>query len=324
MARAPALGMVALALLCAVRAALAEDPLYTTFSIAARDAATGDLGVAVSTMAPAVGSAVPWARAGVGAVATQAWTNPAFGPRGLDLLEEGLPPREVLERLLSQDPQPERRQVGIVSAAGVAASHTGRETIPWAGAIEGAGFTVQGNLLVGLETVQAMADAFRATEGSGLPLAERLLRALEAGQAAGGDRRGRQSAALLVASTDAERARDRANNIRVDDHEDPVGELRRVYDALAGRLGFRALSRPRGEDVRELQRLLARAGIYEGEVSGVFDDATVAAVQAFRRSQKMYAGEHGGDEGLVDAAFLERLRAHLSERSRERARRGTP
>jgi len=295
--------------LLAAGGASGEDPLYTTFSIAARDAATGDLGVAVSTMAPAVGSAVPWARAGVGAVATQAWTNRDFGPRGLDLLAQGMTPREALARLLEADDRPERRQVGMVDAGGVSASHTGRETLPWSGAVEGSNFTVQGNLLTGGETLDAMAESFRSTEGAGLRLSERLLRALEAGQAAGGDRRGRRSAALVVATADPERRNDRADNLRVDDNEDPVRELRRIHDAVAGVLGYRELMRPAGPDVERLQRLLKAVGLYQAEPSGVFDDATVAAVVAFRKARGMYAGEHGGAQGLVDADLIRRLEA---------------
>lgn len=292
-----------------------EDPLlYATFSIAARDAATGDLGVAVSTKAPAVGSVVPWARAGVGAVATQAWTNPEFGPRGLALLEEGVPPAEVLERLLVDDERPESRQVGIISAAGETASHTGVKTLAFAGAIEGESFTIQGNLLAGRRTLEAMAESFRSTEGKGIRLTERLLRAIEAGQAVGGDRRGRQSAALLVASSDPDRRWDRSANLRVDDHEDPIRELRRLHDKIRGTLGYRTFWRATGGDVRELQRLLTDAAFYDGEVNGVFDDVTVEAVQEFRRAQGMSAGEYGAPVGLVDTEFVERLRIYVANR----------
>ena len=291
--------------------ASAASPAFATFSIVARDAATGDLGVAVSTRAPAVGGAVPWARAGVGAVATQAFTNPEFGPKGLVLLEQGMAPGAALAKLLAEDDRPEQRQIGIIDAKGAAASHTGRETIPYAGAIEGVGFTVQGNLLVGRETLEAMAASFKGTEGKALPLAERLLRALEAGQAAGGDRRGRRSAALLVVTSDPERRHERSQNLRVDDHEDPVAELRRIYDAVTERLGHRDLSRPSGRDVREMQELLRRAGLYDREPDGNFDDATVAAVQAFRKAQGLDTGEYGGSIGLVDADLIARLRAFV-------------
>lgn len=294
---------------CAAMAGDRPPLLYTTFSIVARDAATGDLGVAVATKAPAVGSVVPWARAGVGAVATQAFTNPDFGPRGLDLLAGGMTPREVLSTLLSGDEQPERRQVGIIDARGVSVSHTGRENLAWAGAIEGVNFTVQGNLLVGRATLEAMAGSFRSTEGKVERLTERLLLALEAGQAAGGDRRGGQSAALLVVSSDPDRRRDRSANLRVDDHEDPVGELRRLYETINGRLGYRVLFQAAGRDVRELQDLLRRAGLLDREPTGIFDDATVAAIQALRKSEGLYAGEVGGDLGLVDARLLARLKA---------------
>ncbi|HEY3176548.1 MAG TPA: DUF1028 domain-containing protein [Candidatus Polarisedimenticolia bacterium] len=295
-------------------AAAAVSPAFATFSIVARDSATGDLGVAVSTRAPAVGAVVPWAKAGIGAVATQASTNPEFGPKGLALLEQGTSPRDTLARLLVEDDTPEKRQIGIVDAKGGVASHTGRENIPYAGAIEGVNFTAQGNLLVGRETLEAMAASFRGTEGKGLPLAERLLRALEAGQAAGGDRRGRQSAALLVVTADPQRRWERSQNLRVDDHANPVAELRRIYETVTGRLGYRDLSRPAGRDVRELQELLRRAGLYDREPDGSFDDATVAAVQAFRKAQGLDTGEYGGPVALVDADLIARLRTQVQTR----------
>lgn len=303
-------------LLCAA-AALQPLPtggseLFTTFTIVARDAATGDVGVAACSRAAAVGAVVPWARPGVGAVAAQAWAEPLLGPRALDLLGQGLTPRETLARLLDEDAGAERRQIGVVSATGVSLSHTGRETLAYSGAIEEANFTVLGNLLTGRETLEAMAATFRSTEGAGLPLAERLLRALEAGRTAGGDRRGSRSAALLTASRADQHGIDRDVNLRVDDQDHPVEEIRRIYDARIGRLGFRQLWRPAGRDVLQLQQMLKSAGYYDRQPDGLFDDATVAAVQAFRKAQGMYAGENGGMEGLVDADLIAHLRAYLA------------
>ena len=195
-----------------------------TFSIVAYDATSGMLGVAVSTRVPAVGAVCPFARAGVGAISTQAWTNPLLGVDGLDLLEQGFSAEEALQKLLDADPDPEMRQIIVVDREGRSAAHTGSETDPWKGHRTGDGYAVAGNMLVGEETIMAMAQAFQASADE--PLSERLLRALESGQAAGGDKRGRQSAALYVVKSESYPYLD----LRVDEHPDPVVELRRVYE----------------------------------------------------------------------------------------------
>jgi len=299
-----------------VAAAARPSQNFSTFTIVARDAATGDLGVASCSRAPAVGAVVPWARAGTGAAADQAWATPGLGSRLLDLLADGTPPHQALAALLGEDPRPERRQLGVVTAGGQSASHTGRETLAFAGAIDEPNLTVLGNLLAGRATLEAMAAAFRSTEGRGLPLPERLLQALEAGEASGGDRRGGRSAALLTDSFDRQPEHSRVVSLRVDDHDAPVKELRRIYDAGVERLGYRVLSRPYGRDVQELQRLLKLAGFYEREPDGVFDDATVAAVQAFRRADALYEGGQGGRVGLVDEELIAHLRAWVGRKGR--------
>ncbi len=195
-----------------------------TFSIVAHDLASGMLGVSLSTKFPAIGAISSFARAGVGAIATQARTNPLLAINGLDLLEEGYEAEEALRELLDSDHEPERRQLAVVDARGGSAAHTGAATDPWCGHRIGSGYAVAGNLLVGEETVAAMAEAFEASAGQHLP--ERLVLALEAGQTAGGDRRGRQSAALYVVSTEPYPYLD----LRVDEHPDPVADLRRVYE----------------------------------------------------------------------------------------------
>ena len=195
-----------------------------TFSIVAYDDASGMLGVAVSTKVPAVGAVCPFARAGVGAISTQAWTNPLLGVDGLDLLEQGYGAEETLQKLLDKDPDPETRQIIAVDREGRPAAHTGSDTDPWKGHRTGNGYAVAGNMLVGEETVTAMAEAFEASADE--PLSERLLRALESGQAAGGDKRGRQSAALYVVKSEPYPYLD----LRVDEHPDPVTELRRVHE----------------------------------------------------------------------------------------------
>lgn len=217
---------------CAAAPATAPPPgprPVATFSIVARDPATGDLGVAVESKFLGVGAVVPRARADVGAVATQAWANTRWGPEGLALLGKGLSARRTLDLLVERDPGREYRQAGVVDATGRAATYTGREALDWAGGVTGDGYCCQGNILAGPEVVREMARAFETTEG---PLAERLVAALAAGQAAGGDRRGRQSAALLVVRRGGGYSGfdDRMIDLRVDDHERPIEELGRLLD----------------------------------------------------------------------------------------------
>jgi uncharacterized Ntn-hydrolase superfamily protein len=219
--------LAALALLAAAPV-LAAPPGPSTFSIVAADPEAGEVGVAVASRFFAVGSVVPWAQAGVGAVATQSNANTTFGPRGLELLARGATARETIDVLLRADTGPEGRQVGVVAADGGSATHTGPRCTAWAGGRSGPGYAVQGNILAGEPVVVALERRFLETKGR--PLAERLLEALLAGDAAGGDARGRQSAALLVAR---ERGgyngfTDRAVDVRVDDHPDPMGEIARL------------------------------------------------------------------------------------------------
>lgn len=195
-----------------------------TFSIAARCPRTGMLGVATSSKALSAGGLVPYCRAGAGAIASQSFVNPYLGIDGLVLLEQGLPAERALERLVEDDPGRDLRQLAIVDHDGRAAAYTGARCIPWAGHTTGAGYVCLGNILVGEEVVQAMARDFEASTADDLP--ERLMRALEAGQAAGGDRRGRQSAGMTVVNEEEYPWID----IRVDDHEDPVPELRRIFE----------------------------------------------------------------------------------------------
>ena len=210
-----------------------------TFSIVAVDAETGEIGCAVQSRYFAVGNVVPWARAGVGAVATQAAGVAVFGPRILDRLGSGLGPHEAISQVVAADSERETRQLGVVAADGTAAAHTGSECLAWAGHRTGPGYAVQGNILAGEAVVAEMERAYLGTGGA---LAERLVAALEAGQAAGGDARGQQSAAVLVerpgAAAESREGLDRICDLRVDDHPEPIVELRRllgirlVWDAL--------------------------------------------------------------------------------------------
>ncbi len=202
------------------------DPVLDlhTFSIAARDGGTGEFGVAVATARPAVGALVPWVSL-LGAVATQARVNTELGRQGLLLVEQGVPIDVALSALLWKDREREIRQVHGVDA-GRAFCHTGTDCVEWCGHEAGDDFSVAGNMLTGPDVITAMARAFRASEGD--HLAGRLLGALEAGQAAGGDKRGKQSAALLVASPEPRMF----HNLRVDDHKEPVVELRRTFEVV--------------------------------------------------------------------------------------------
>jgi len=200
-----------------------------TFSIIARDPESGMFGVAVSTAVPCVGAVVPHVKAGVGAIASQADTNVRLGIDGLPLLEQGLSPEEALTSLLAKDKQAALRQCAGIDARGRVFAYSGDQCVDWYGHRLGENYSVQGNMLVGKETVDAMADAFESSRGH---LSSRLLKALEAGQAAGGDKRGRESAALLVAPFPDG---DGKIDVRVDLHDDPVTELRRIFNLMRER-----------------------------------------------------------------------------------------
>jgi uncharacterized Ntn-hydrolase superfamily protein len=201
-----------------------------TFSIVARCERTGELGVAVATAVPAVGSMCPYLLAGVGAVSTQAWVNPYLAIDALSRMGRGDPAREALGAVLASDPEAAGRQVGAIGAAGPGVAFTGADCTPWCGQLTGADFAIQGNMLVGEATLASMRDAWLAAPAA--DLAERLMAALEAGDAAGGDFRGRQSAALKIVATEAYAALD----LRVDEHIAPVAELRRVLSVARRQL----------------------------------------------------------------------------------------
>ncbi len=210
----------------------AEVPLVSTFSIVARDPRTGELGVAVQSRFLAVGSVVPWAQAGVGAIATQSRANPTYGPEGLKLLASGTAPADAIKQLTDADEDRGVRQLGIVGADGRAATFTGGECFSWAGGRTGDNFAVQGNILAGEAVVTAMAENFEQSAAGEKELGQRLIDALAAGQAAGGDKRGMQSAALLIVREGWGYAglSDRYRDLRVDDHQEPIAELQRIYE----------------------------------------------------------------------------------------------
>ena len=205
-----------------------ELPVVATYSIVAYDPETEELGIAVQSKFIAVGSVVPWAKAGWGAIATQSYANTTYGPKGLELLAKHKPD-EVLAKLTEEDHRRESRQVGVVNSQGESATFTGKQCNPWAGGIAGKNFCVQGNILAGEDVVKNMAKSFEDSKGD---LGERLIAALQAGQDAGGDVRGMQSAALLLVRDKWGYAglNDRYRDLRVDDHAEPIKELKRVYD----------------------------------------------------------------------------------------------
>jgi uncharacterized Ntn-hydrolase superfamily protein len=239
------------------------EPLVATFSIAACDLEEKQWGVAVQSKFLAVGSVVPWAEPEVGAIATQAYANPSYGPKGLALLREGLSASEVVERLVADDDDRDGRQLGVVDRSGVGAAWTGSACLDWAGHRTGQCYSAQGNILVSAATVDALAETFETTAGR--PLAERLLECLAAAQSAGGDRRGQQSAALLVVKRDGGYAAlsDVLVDVRVDEHEHPIAELARVYELhnqLFGRTPRRYWLPLEGELRAEVDERLGRLG----------------------------------------------------------------
>jgi uncharacterized Ntn-hydrolase superfamily protein len=307
------------------------DPLFHTFSIAAVDPTTGESGVAVTTRVACVGNAVPWVRAGVGAVATQSWTRMAYGPELLDLLEEGVDPETALSLRVEADEERELRQVGVISVDGWGAQFTGAETISWAGHRSGPNYVAQGNLLVGAQVVDAVAEAFEAGEGSGRHLADRLVEALEAGQRVGGDARsGRlQSAAVIVADPREEvalREDGVTTHLNVCEHPEPVGELRRQYETVSGTLGYRELQHPDGNDVAQLKIILHALGYFRAEQTELERDEewtrytpeAVEAVDRFRAARGLSTTEWGTPPGWVDQELVELLWSELEALGRDR------
>jgi uncharacterized Ntn-hydrolase superfamily protein len=288
-----------------------------TFSLVGRDPETGDLGIAVQSKFLAVGAVVPWARAGVGAVVTQSYANTSYGPRGLDLLAQGHSAAEAMAELLATDEHAEQRQVGIVDVRGRSATHTGPGCHAWAGGIAGPSFAAQGNILVGEATVMAMAETFQRATGA---LWHRLVEALAAGQRAGGDSRGQQSAALLVVRESGGYGgfNDRMIDLRVDDSAHPIEELARILN-----LHELLFLRPRPEDLvpidvrigAELQTLLARSGDYSGPMTGEFDEATFQALERYGGRENLEERLlHEPGDARIDPKVLAYLREHVGTR----------
>jgi len=278
-----------------------------TFSIVALDPANGDLGVAVASKFPCVGAVVPWARAGVGAVATQSWANTDFGPDGLGLMGGSLPADAALDAVLEPDADREERQVGFVDARGGAASFTGANCMDWAGGRTGDGFAVQGNILASGDVVAALAETYARTEGD---LCDRLLAALLAADAAGGDRRGKQSAALLVVREAGgyEGRNDRYIDLRVDDHPDAPSELARLFSVWDTTMLVRTDEplEATPELVGELQRRLAAVGAFDAAQTGALDDPTFAALEDWAGRYNLEGRLR--DDGMLSGHLLAELR----------------
>ncbi|GMA62250.1 DUF1028 domain-containing protein [Alicyclobacillus fastidiosus] len=283
-------------------------PAVATFSIVAVDVATGEIGVGVQSKFLAVGSVVPWVRAGVGAIATQSWANTSYGPRGLELLEQGLHPSEVIAQLTGLDEDKDARQIGIVNARGDSATYTGSGCFAYAGGIAGQGFAAQGNILASAAVVDGLVEGIQS-EGA---LADRLIRALSLAQAAGGDKRGMQSAALYIAKQGAGYGgfNDRFIDLRVDEHASPIQELDRLLHLQ--RLYF---GRTRQEDVlplsgdtlAEIRDLLRQKG-YEAGSGPTYDETTKSQLQQYFLTENF--DDRWTDEATIDGLVLDYMRKH--------------
>jgi uncharacterized Ntn-hydrolase superfamily protein len=281
-----------------------------TFSIVAFDPDEQAWGVAVASKFLAAGAVVSWARAGAGAIATQAYARVSFGPNGLAMLADGKSAQETLQRLLEGDPGQANRQVGIVDVQGGTAAHTGTKCFAWAGHRIGVGFTCQGNILTGPETLEAMAETFMTATGE---LADRLTAALRAGDLAGGDRRGKQSAGVVVVRKDGGYGgdNDRYLDLRVDDDPEPVVKLQALV--MSHHLFF-GETRPGDsltitEDLaRELQAMMQAQGYLHSDVNGMWDDASINAFRAFVGNENLEERWREDDPTHIDRVALEYLR----------------
>lgn len=281
----------------------------STFSIVGYDPRVQEWGIAVQSKFLAVGAVVPWAQAGVGAVATQSYANTSYGPEGLALMGRGYSADEALGQLIAGDEDNARRQVGLVDGQGQAATFTGDECHAWAGGLTGTHYAAQGNILVSGATVEAMAKAFEEAEGE---LADRLVVALAAGQAAGGDRRGQQSAAVLVVRPEGGYGgyNDRYLDLRVDDDPAPIERLQALVELH--HLFFKPpapgeMIAIEGELAREAQRILTWAGFYDGPISGEYDASTRQAMSALIGNEN-FEERFDEEEGLISSQVMDVLR----------------
>jgi uncharacterized Ntn-hydrolase superfamily protein len=314
-------------------AARAQEPVewrdslvFHTFSIAAIDSRTGEVGVAVTTRVACVGGGVPWVRVGVGAVATQANTRTEYGNELLDALAKGETPSNALQRLLAADSGAASRQIGVIDIHGRSAQHTGTGPSEWKGQHAGLNYVTQGNVLVGPQVLDAVAKSFESSEGAPRHLADRLIDAIAAGHVLGGDQRHGlyQSAAVLVADPRPGMARRTDGvtvNISVCENPDPVAEMRRIYNTVSQTLGFRTLQQFNGGDVWQLKVMLQALGFYKAKDApldprapgaNVYGADAIDAVNAFRVSDKLAGPAVGAPSGLVDPETVTHLWAALA------------
>ncbi|ADI00056.1 DUF1028 domain-containing protein [Salisediminibacterium selenitireducens] len=289
-----------------------KQPKVATFSIIGFDPETREWGIAVQSKFLGVGAVVPWAKAETGAIATQSFANTAFGPDGLALLEEGATPEEVVEALIADDPDKHLRQFAVMDKKGRTAAYTGKDCYDWAGHQTGSFCTAQGNILVSEKTIASLVRAFETTDG---PLAERLIKALEDGQQAGGDSRGKQSAALFVVKDKGGYGgyNDRVYDLRVDDHPEPIEELRRLYDLhqlYFSRPNQSKMLKLEGEIVDELASLLRDAGI-KTPASGVYDEAMKDALKTYYMRENFE--ERWSEDALIDPNVLDYMRKQATQ-----------
>jgi len=279
-----------------------------TFSIVGFDPDNGDLGVAVHSKFPNVGVSIPFAQAGVGAIATQAYCNTSFGPKGLALLKNGASAQQAIEILINNDPEKDYRQLGIIDAQGNSANFTGSKCFDWAGSYIGANYSIQGNVLAGEKVISEMAKGFTEKQG---PLTEKLMNALVLGQNAGGDRRGQQSAALLVVRKNGGYGGfdDRYANISVYDHKQPIDELLRLYQIhrLTYFISDEKDLIPLDNNITtELQEIMKQRGLYTGEINGEFNKQTKQSLHDFMGWENYDARIR--NDNLIDFEILEDIR----------------
>ncbi len=289
-------------------------PRLSTFSIVGYDPQAQEWGVAVQSKFLAVGAVVPWAQAGAGAVATQSYANTSFGPNGLALMAQGLSAQEALDQLIAEDEGRARRQVGLVDAQGQAATFTGDECLAWAGGVTGTYYAAQGNILISGATVEAMAKTFEEAQGE---LADRLVAALAAGQAAGGDRRGRQSAAVLVVRPEGGYGgyNDRYLDLRVDDDPEPIERLKALVDLH--HLFFKPpapgeMVAIEGDLAREVQHILQWAGYYDGPTTGEYDAPTRKALSNLIGNEN-FEERFDEEKGLISCQVMDVLREKFAQ-----------
>lgn len=290
-----------------------KNKLVATFSVVACDPEKREWGVAVQSKFLAVGALVPWAIADVGAIATQSWANTSYGPQGLELLKQGLSAQETLQRLIAEDPKPEVRQVGIVDARGGSATFTGKDCFIYAGGVHGTNYCCQGNILVSEETITAMEETFLTAEGD---LAEKLLKALDAGGNAGGDSRGKQSAALLVVKPGAGYGgfNDRYIDLRVDDHPEPIRELIRLHKLY--RLYFyktnpEDLLKLEGKIFTDTAKMLTQLGYYNGTIGTEWSQQLQDALMRYYLIENF--DERIAQDGYIDTEVFNFMYQQVSE-----------